>query len=124
MDTNKDIFDQIKDKSQELKLDVKSDLWDRMEEKLEEHPIKTKRNNFYFLRIAASLVLLIGIIGAALLLFQNNNVLVASKNFQMEELKDDSSAFAKFKNQETSRMKYREKLEQLYGATEKRSSFK
>jgi len=125
MNTNKDIFEQIKDKSQELKLDVKSDLWDRMEEKLEKQPINIKRNNASFLRIAASLVLLVGIISfTSLLLSQNEYTITANNIFQIEELRDDSSAYEKFKNQEFDRMVYRQKLEQLYGGNERRSSFK
>ncbi len=125
MDTNKDIFDQIKDKSQGLKLDVNSKLWDRLENKLEAAASQKKKRSYGFLRIAASVVLIVGLTSiATLFLFQNKNVLMANNTFQIEELKDNSSASAKFQRQESDRMMYRKKLEELYGDSAKKSSFK
>lgn len=125
MDTNKDIFDQIKDKGQNLELYVKPQLWDRMEDRLDNAPIQKKRHLNPFLRMAASVCLIVGLAAvASLFIFQNKSILAGHDNFQIEELKDNSLATAKFKQQQADRTIYREKLREIYGDGERRSTFK
>jgi len=87
MNRKKDMFTQFREQSREIRIKPRPQLWERLEDRLDNHRRRTRRRNIRNLVMAATLAMLA--VSSVLLLLKLNQIqqkLQAARGFQLAEL--------------------------------------
>lgn len=113
----KNMMDQFKEKGKHLSVDPSDNLWDRLEDKLDNHQEVKQVSKFRFLNYAASFVLLIAATAFIWFsFFQPSPAFAANGNFQIEEMIIDESDRHYYHQLNSQTEAYRRQLLKLYGS--------